>query len=323
MLGLLSFNASADYKTMIFPYYNEAKADKKCTDNDLISPTIISQDLDAYLNIDRIESNSVSLKKGFIGIIIAPDKNKNSGFIRIYMKLDKTVNAIRAAVRGNNFHGNETNKEMLKVKINDKYQKIDNLPLSTQSNKNGSFKQKLTPKEAPTPIVCVEVEVPYIEGIDNELQITEISLVYDPADVMIVSKFEFPEKNQTVLLGSDYKLQSISSIPDVAGCFATWTSSNPEIVEIDEDNNVNLKKEGTATITAQIKNHHCFMDSEPISYELTVTKDDKAAVEDLDSSQEIKWVYFDFNGTRLEGKPTAPGIYIRKANGRSEKILIK
>lgn len=323
-IALLSFSltASADFITLKIPFEQKASADKKCSGKDIMSAEVMNKDGDVYQIIDYAETNSVTLNKGYYGVFIAPDKEKNSGYLRLYIKPEKTMNLARVGIRGNNPLNNVSDKELIKVKINDRYRSIPNLQLAGSSNSLEKYSYKVTPKFGPTTLICLEIEVPYVEGIDNRFQITDIYLVYDPDDIFIITEFNFPEKTEEALLGSDYKLQKINSVPETAAYFATWRSSDPDIADTD-GKNVKLKKEGTVTFTAQVKEHHCFMDSEPISYTLNVKSSGESSVGSLSEANNIDWKYYDLNGNLLKEKPTAPGIYIRKSKGKSQKFLVR
>mgnify|MGYP004448005945 FL=1 len=106
-----------------------------------------------------------------------------------------------------------------------------------------------------------------------------------------------------------------------------WSSSDPTVVQVDENGNVKAIGKGEATITLTCTDHNAKVDPATITFErLAVVANDfiPAGIDSIAADEEggAAEVYT-LQGVKTNERDLAPGIYVRRAGDKATKVLVK
>ena len=108
---------------------------------------------------------------------------------------------------------------------------------------------------------------------------------------------------------------------------ASWSSSDPTVVQVDENGNVKAIGKGEATITLTCTDHNAKVDPATITFErpAVVANDfipagiDSIAADEEGGAAEV----YTLQGVKTNDRDLAPGIYVRRAGDKASKVLVK
>lgn len=149
---------------------------------------------------------------------------------------------------------------------------------------------------------------PYWSSFTDFREIESIVIVLNKTDISI-SEGETYDLIAEIIKGDDIEIVSQS-----------WSSSNPEVVAVNETGRISAVSQGSAIVTLTVVDNHG--DEYTAQCEVTITPD--SGIDDVVPARNYFSVeYYRLNGIRTNDSILTPGLYVKRQGSTVEKILVK